>query len=285
MTTNASAFFTIALVTAMPVLLLWQTFVFFFKTYQISKYTSANQRFWKRAIFALWALEFFFFIILIYLWFNAPAHMLWSFANGFAIRKALMGDIYLFESIFIPTTMLVLCNTMLFLNKTHGKLIKIVMHGAMFVILSYLLLFEFLQLLGIFIRTVQYLPSYSQTDSVKVTTEYLSLVDFRKEDTNLNQMRMLMIFLKFWHILFIYGYLFFITIRFVEYKNLSFDTYSSLYVNFMALAYFNLLFILFKCRKLLYFYWKLPPRCMIMQEPLNILQSLFDLVIYAFCYY
>ena len=45
-----STYLTTLIVTAMPTYLLLQTFVFFTKTYSIAKYTTQNQRFWKRAL-------------------------------------------------------------------------------------------------------------------------------------------------------------------------------------------------------------------------------------------
>ena len=48
-------------------------FVFFIKKYRFSKFTSANQRFWRRVYIIFWALESFTFLIFFYLLFNSNA--------------------------------------------------------------------------------------------------------------------------------------------------------------------------------------------------------------------
>ena len=282
--TNISAYIAIATVFSMPVILLWQTFVFFFKTYQISKYTSANQRFWKRAIFVFWFIEFLMFLILLYLWCNAPARMIWSTSHSFFLQRVKILYSYTSELLLIPIFLITLCNALIFLNKTHRTSIRNLVHIIFFFAISYLLLFEFLQLIGVYVKTIAREPSYKIDFKKKKIFEVLNLVKIREEDTNLNQMRSLTTFLKFWHVLFVFVYYLFICVRLVEYKNLSFDTYSSLYVNLTALLFFNFIFLIFKNRKMFYFFLKLPPRIFIMIRPANIQTFVVEQIEYILSY-
>jgi len=170
------------------------------------------------------------------------------------------------------------------LNKTHRTTIRNLVHIIFFFAISYLLLFEFLQLIGVYVKTIAREPSYKIDFKKKKIFEVLNLVKIREEDTNLNQMRSLTTFLKFWHVLFVFVYYLFICVRLVEYKNLSFDTYSSLYVNLTALLFFNFIFLIFKNRKMFYFFLKLPPRIFIMIRPANIQTFVVEQIQYILSY-
>ena len=171
---------------------------------------------------------------------------------------------------------------MLLFNNSGARLIKMITHLIVYALLLKILLFEFNQLMGVFFRTVQYQESFitkQQSLSGLKYLEYLVLENRNPTDLVENQMKLLVIFLKFWHVLFIFTYFTFISIRLVEYGKLSFDAYSSLYVNVTALFYFNLLLLLFASKKLMYFYLLLPTKYMLLQKPVFIISNTAGLII------
>lgn len=83
--------------------------------------------------------------------------------------------------------------------------------------------------------------------------EALQLVELNREDVVKNQMKLLLLFIKFWHILFIAGFVQFVTLRAFEIGSISYDLLSATIYNLNYLFIFNILFFIYAHNKLLYF--------------------------------
>jgi len=83
--------------------------------------------------------------------------------------------------------------------------------------------------------------------------EVLQLVEFSREDVVSNQMKLLLLFIKFWHVLFIAGFVKFVTIRTLEMGSISYDLMSATIYNLNYLFIFNILFLCYAHNKVLYF--------------------------------
>ena len=136
---------------------------------------------------------------------------------------------------------------------------------------------EYLQLVEVFSRTNSNVANFSMVDQQGLV-ESLVMHERAVEDLPRNQATMLVTFLKFWHILFIAVYCVFVTIRKVEVDYYSYDTASSLLVNTTLLMVFNLISVVYSCKKILFFFFTTVPYCMVLGDPMGILTSVFVLV-------
>jgi hypothetical protein len=74
----------------------------------------------------------------------------------------------------------------------------------------------------------------------------------------INQTTLLVSFLKFWHILFILGYLVFVILRYLETNHISYTIHSSLLYNFNYILIFNSCYMVYYYRKSFYWYLETP---------------------------
>lgn len=96
------------------------------------------------------------------------------------------------------------------------------------------------------------------------------------EDLPVHQMKMLVTFLKFWHVLFIATFATFITIRLVEYRKISFDVIAAAYQNFAYLIVFNSMALIFLMKKTIFVYATRIPNAFVSQHPASLVKTNLD---------
>ena len=249
--------FITSIIVIMPLFLLWQTFIFFFKTYQISKFTNANQNFWKRALFLFWAIEGFLFSIALFIWFISPTNLKIGIGHNLLTHNQFSLKPQLLESIWIPVFLIIISRIFL-LYKKNSKNLTTIYFLTILPIITKLVWQELHQLISIYTKTRSIEGTYSLEKKIQFLKEIPTIVDYSREDLVINQTTMFVSFLKFWHVTFILVYLVFFIIKFTENKNLSLAVQSSLLYNFNYLLVFNTSYLLYYYRKLLYFVLEIP---------------------------
>lgn len=229
------------------------TFVFLRNSYKYGKYTSQVQRFWKRSYILFWLIEIFLFIFFSYL-------LLTHFTEStyFLDLRPLMYSVYILNNYWVLQTILIfiiiyvnyLC--ILFLkdnNYTSINLIFILINS-----ISLILLYnEFYK----FFYTVNYYYSNSKVLNV-IFKKYLYM-GYYGSDIIIKTRTMyhylgLIIFLKFWHLIFIYFFYLFMCGK-VEFREMSYDMLSSNLQNFIFFFFFNFMVFLFLFKNLVIFYF------------------------------
>jgi hypothetical protein len=249
--------FITSLITLMPVFLLWQTFVFFYKTYRVSKFTNANQSFWKRVLFLFWAIEGFLFSIVIFIWFISPSNLKMGTGHNLIDQNQFVLKPNLFESIWLPTLLLITARIFL-IYKKNSKTLDILYYSITMIVILSIFIQELCQLISVYTKTRNNVGEYLTTYTSGYAVEIPTLVEYTREDLVINQTTALVCFLKFWHILFVLCYLTFIIIRFIEYKKLSLAVQSSILYNFNYILVFNTCYLVYYYRKLFYFILETP---------------------------
>lgn len=250
---NFSIWAVTTLMWLMPVLLLLQTYVFLYKTSRVSKYLNAVQKFWKRALFIFWIIEVFLFLILIFLWLNAPETLKYGNNHNFFLRKLSFSLGNYTEMYLLPGLILVLSHLLIFLKKSNKVYIfNIVLLLIMF-LLVHLINLEFEQLNEVFGKSTQLLVLIKE-ERVEHETfgEFNSLSSAWEEDITFNFFKMLLLFLKFWHILFIVIFYMFIYLRYIEYKSIGYDVLSANAYNMTYILVFNSLFFIVLKKRFFY---------------------------------
>ena len=210
-------------------------FNFFIKRGRFGKFTSALQRFWKRAFTAFWAIEGFLFCLFFYYFLNASQEPLYMFD-----RVNLLNDFTLnlqsgFFNTFLLSVILYGCQalTLLLSNKRVNQAIVLV------IILSFGVFYLF------------YLESYQV---YYILTAFNDLNWIFNEETNswtieLESIKVrtkhyyftLCVIAKFWHFIFIFfAWLFFLA-KTLETKTITFALLGFNYQNLLILFVLNLL--------------------------------------------
>lgn len=248
-----AVWFVTTLLWVMPIALLLQTFMFLYKTYRVSKYTNANQKFWKRSLFIFWTLELFLFLIVVFLWFNSPENTKPGVNHMGFFRESRLVEWNYVEGFVLPLGLVILSNRLIFLKKNNNGLQLTLGLVLQMVLLTYLLISEFHQLMSVYSRTSMLEVSIKNTlNNGGLLSENWVVESKWQEDLVTNHFKMLMIFLKFWHILFITIFFTFHAVRYIEYRTLSFDTLGASTYNMSFLMWFNILFMFVYKKKVFY---------------------------------
>ena len=242
----------------MPVLLLWQTFMFFYKTYQLSKYTSQNQRFWKRALTVFWIIECFLFAIVMFLWFISPDNLKYGINHREVIVALNFKPSVFIQTMYSVTLILIITRFLVYTKITNNRLLYYVTAYLLTILLFSVLLNEFYQLVLMLNRASTICCDYEIIDRTYKSAETRKVFNELTESIVYNQMKSLILFLKFWHVLFIIVYIAFNQLQYFNKKSLSFDSFSSIYLNCTYLFLFNLLGIIFFSKYNFYFLVEYP---------------------------
>lgn len=236
----------------MPLALLWQTFMFFYKTYQISKYTTQNQRFWKRSLTLFWLIEGFLFTIVVFIWFISPDNLKYGINHQEVLLDRLFDPVYFVSTTVNLSLVLVVTRVLLFYKTTNNRLLYDLLMLVLISLLVDTLVNELGQLINVLTRSSTLSSQKNLTISGTEVIENFSIISTFRESTVYDQVKFLIIFIKFWHVLFIVIYVAFNTFRGIE-SGLSFDSFSSIALNCNYLFIFNLTSIVFFSKHNLYF--------------------------------
>jgi hypothetical protein len=207
-------------------------FVFFIKKYQYSKFTTAIQRFWRRTYILFWLIEFSLFSVYIYLTFNANQESFYMFDQIQAFKTHLYSWRLFLLKLF-PLTLLLIVGYLFLLSMKWNILSK---HTVWLLFITLLLVYivwvEFYQ----FFHTVNFYGNFNWIYDIDERVWTLEL-EPRKTRT-VNHYVMLMIMLKFWHIVFIFGFWVFSVLRGLEIGRVRYPLISANLQNFLILYLF-----------------------------------------------
>lgn len=255
--TVTAVWFVTNMAIAMPAALLWQTFVFFQKTYQLGKYTTQNQRFWKRALMLFWSIEGFLFLIVLFIWIIAPSNLKVTIDHQQIINSNSVSSEYLFTSVIYPTILLILYRALLFFKTAENGLMSCLVLYVSIVFVSWILVIEFCQLLNVYNRSSNITQIFVRKN-YGLSNELAALSTLSYENLVNNQVKFLIVFLKFWHILFIAVFMQFKLLRFLDSGTNSFESISAGYYNLLYLFYFNIATVVFFFKNYWYFLVEAP---------------------------
>ena len=211
---------------------LLSTFNFFMKKYRFSKYTSAVQRFWKRAFMCFWMIEGFLFIIFFYYLLNASSEPYFMYDTyGLYINYLLSIKSFLINSFLIVVVlnlyMYLLLNTKFV---SLRKNIYLLLFITLF--LLYLLFVEAYQFYYISNYYCEYIWNFSEDEGVWE-------LDFDIPRTrNKNHYITLIVVAKFWHYIFIFASWVFFLVKILELGRIR---YMFLSMNFQNIILFYLM--------------------------------------------
>jgi hypothetical protein len=207
-------------------------FVFFIKKYQFGKFTSAIQRFWRRSYILFWLIEGSLFLIYLYLTCNANQESFYMFDQIQVFKTHLFSWRSFLVKLF-PLTILVILAYLFLLTIKWNILSKhtiwlVVITG----ILTYTVWIEFYQ----FFHVVNFYGNFNWIYDIDERIWSLEL-ETRKTRT-VNHYVMLMLILKFWHIVFIFGFWVFFVLRSLEIGRIRYPLLSANLQNFVILYIF-----------------------------------------------
>lgn len=267
-----------SLLWVVPMALLWQTFMFLYKTYRISKYTNLNQKFWKRSLFMFWAIELFLFVIIFYLWINSPANLKCGVNHMTMLRHAKVGIDNHLESFVLPGLLVISCHHLIIFKKNNHFLMQTVIIFGQTILLAWIIRSEFYQMFEVICRstTLEAIFVEKRKSEVFLLENWASEKIWR-EDLVKNHFKLLTVFLKFWHVVFIGLFHVFHALRFIEYKTLSHDSIGASLYNMTFLVWFNALFLMMNKKDILYIILKMPPKPYI-ETPSNLIHNFNDVL-------
>lgn len=212
---------------------LLSTFVFFIKKYYWGKFTTANQRFWKRTLLIFWVIEFFLFGIFLYLTFNANAES-YFMLDQLQIYKKFLISIRLFIFNLSFPTLLIFISYFLLLNlkwQIFNKLTLLFLFASN--LLGFILFTECYQ----FFHLINYYSNLFWDYDVDAEVWLLEF-ESRKTRTH-HHYAILLAIIKFWHIIIIVGIWVFFFLRAMEVKRFRYPSLAANLQNFFILYIFN----------------------------------------------
>lgn len=185
-------------------------FNYFLKHYRYGKYTSANQRFWKRALMCFWLIEGFLFVLFFYYALNASAEPLFMYDQvGFYSRQLQLMEGFLTNCFLVVSVITLLIYLLIVLQVNTYR------QYCVFLLIITLCLVYILQ-----VESYQfyYLTNYYD-ESQWVFSEEDLVWELEYEiprARNKNHYMTLIILAKFWHYIFIFGSWTFFVMKAIE---------------------------------------------------------------------
>lgn len=207
-------------------------FVFFVKKYQYSKFTTAIQRFWRRTYILFWLIEFSLFIVYVYLTLNANQESFYMFDQIQVFKTHLFSWRSFLLKIF-PLTVLLILGYFLLLSLKWNILSK---NSLLVTIITLIIVntiwVEFYQ----FFHVVNF---YGNFNWVYEADEKMWSLELEPRKTRtVNHYVMLLLLLKFWHIVLIVAFWVFFILRGLEIGRLRYPLLSANLQNFLILYLF-----------------------------------------------
>lgn len=208
-------------------------FVFFIKKYQYGKYTSAIQRFWKRSYIIFWLLETCLLLVFVYLTFTASQESFYMF-DQIQVYKTHLFSWRLFLYKNIPVIILISIGYFLVLTLKWNTFSK---HSIWLLcitfILTYVIWIEFYQ----FYHIVNF---YGNLNWVYDFDDKVWNLELEARRTRIvNNYVMLLLILRFWHLIFVYIFWLFFVLRGCEIKRLRYPLLAANFQNFIILYIMN----------------------------------------------
>jgi hypothetical protein len=212
-------------------------FVFFIKKYQFGKFTTAVQRFWRRSYILFWLIEGGTFLVFLYLTINSSQESFYMF-DQISVFKTHLYSWKLFLLKLFPTVVLIIITYLLLVSLKWNIYSK---HSIwllfMTFFLTYIVWLEFYQ----FYHVVNF---YGNLNWVyDIDEHFWSLEQEPRRTRIVNHYIMLLFILKFWHIVFIYGFWIFFVLRCWETKRIRYPLLAANFQNFIILYIFAWVFM------------------------------------------
>lgn len=207
-------------------------FVFFIKKYQFGKYTSSIQRFWRRSYILFWILEACLFVVFFYLTLNATSEPFYMY-DQLQIFKTRLFSWRFFIFKLLPLTFLIVVGYLYLLSVRWTVFSKNILFLLLLTgVLTYVVWLEFYQFFHI-------LSFYGNLYWVYDIDEHTWLLESEPRRTRIvNHYTSILMILKFWHIVFIYGFWVFFLLRSCEIKRVKYPLLSANLQNFIILYLF-----------------------------------------------
>lgn len=208
-------------------------FVFFIKKYQYGKFTSAIQRFWKRSYILFWLLETCLLLVFVYLTFTASQESFYMF-DQIQIYKTHLFSWRLFLLKNIPVIILISLGYFLLLTLKWNTFSK---HSIWLLVITFLLTYviwiEFYQ----FYHVVNF---YGNLNWVYDFDDKVWNLELEARRTRIvNNYVMLLLILRFWHLIFVYIFWLFFVLRGCEIKRLRYPLLAANFQNLIILYIMN----------------------------------------------
>lgn len=212
-------------------------FIFFFKKYQFGKYTTSVQRFWRRTYILFWMIEGGTFLVFLFFTLNSSQESFYMF-DQISVFKTHLYSWKLFLLKIFPIIILIVCTYLLMLSlkwNLYSKLSLILLVLTFF--LTYLVWLEFYQ----FFHVVNF---YGNLNWIYDIDDHSWSLELEPRRTRIvNHYVMLLFMLKFWHIVFIYGFWIFFVLRCWETKRIRYPLLAANFQNFIILYIFAWVFM------------------------------------------
>ena len=246
-----AAFYIIGII----VYILFSNFNIFLKKYSNGKFTSANQRFWKRTNIVFWLIEGFLFSLFFYYYLNSSQEPVYMFDYSSLNQEYLLSLENSIISLLNISFILILCFILLIkINSlSHNQILFFLIVISIFIF--YMFLFEtyqFFFLLNIFSEKVF---NYSNLECVWELESYNSIIRVKQ------QYLLLCLVAKYWHFIFIFISWFFFLSKYTENYTISYNSLGYNVQNLIILYFLNIV-ILIQWLKVIFkkffeniFYW------------------------------
>jgi len=227
-------------------------FNFFLKRYRYGKYSSALQRFWKRAFMCFWMIEGFLFVLFFYYFLNSSAEPTFMYdQNSLYLEQLSSWATFMLNAVLLVFVInLILILTLTVKNRSSKTSV---------ILLSFITLF-FLTTLLTESYQFYYVVNYYD-DSIWIFSEEDNLweleYDIPRTRTK-NHYITLCILAKFWHFIFIFIVWVFCIMKFFELGKLSYNLISINYQNVIILYIMNWLFMISWAKWFLHRFFETP---------------------------
>lgn len=212
-------------------------FVFFFKKYQFSKYTSVIQRFWKRSYILFWLIESATFLVFFYLTLNSSSEPVYMY-DQMKLYKTHMFSWRLFILKLIPGLSLIVIGYLLQLKLKWSQFGKSTLFVLVItVLLLYVLWLEFYQFFHIISGNGHLLWVFNHDEMIWSVEQ-----EFKKNRLANNYIAVCLI-AKFWHLVFIFVFWVFFVLRVNESNRIRYPLFSANCQNFVILYIMSWLYM------------------------------------------
>lgn len=207
------------------------TFIFLYKKAQYGIFVTSIKRFWSRALNLFWLLEFFLFSIYLYLFLIAPQEVMYMHDNISATFSYFFNLGGFFKNLLTLLFILLIGNLFLLFTKFNN--VKYFLLLLLFVLLLFTLHSDFFQYFSItqFYNNLNWVFDFSSN----LWQLELSTIKTR----TIIHYFYLLIFLKFWHTIFIIGFFIFFFNIFLHTEQFSLGTFGGNFQNFLFLFFFG----------------------------------------------
>jgi len=212
-------------------------FVFFIKKYQFGKYTSAIQRFWRRSYILFWLIEAATFSVFLFLTINASQESFYMFDQISFYKTHLYSWKFFLLKLF-PIVILILLTYFMLVSLKWNLFSKNIFFIVFITFnLTYIVWLEFYQFIHI-------LNFYGNFNWIYDLDEHIWNLELEPRRTRIvNHYIMLLFILKFWHIVFIYGFWIFFILRSLEINRIRYPLLAANFQNFIILYIFAWVFM------------------------------------------